>query len=65
MCRPKKYRAMLGDRFIEVEAHSEEAAQEQAFAKLVRDLKPQEFTVWETGDHDDWKDTAEGNSANA
>jgi hypothetical protein len=54
-----KYRAMLGDRFIEVEASSEEEAQNLAFAKAVRDLKPQDFTVWATGDQEDWADTAE------
>ncbi len=53
-----KWRAMLGDQFIDVEADTEEGAQEQAFARLVRDLKPQDFTAWPTGDHDDWRDTA-------
>jgi hypothetical protein len=45
---------MLGDRFISVEADSVEAAQEQAFAKTVRDLSPADFTAWETGPQDEW-----------
>lgn len=49
-----KYRCLLGDQFIDVEADSEAAAQEQAFAKLVRSLSPAQFTVWETGPADDW-----------
>ena len=36
---------MLPDQFIEVDADSEEAAQEQAFAKHVRDLSPAHFVV--------------------
>jgi len=40
-----KYRAMLGDRFIDVEAADELGAQEQAFAKLVRDLSPSDFVI--------------------
>lgn len=54
-----KYRALLGDRFIDVEAETEEEAQNLAFAKAVRGLKPQDFIVWETGEHDEWADTAE------
>lgn len=50
-----KFRAMLGDQFIDVEADSEKAAQEQAFAKFVRSLSPAHFTVWETGNADDWR----------
>lgn len=50
-----KYRALLGDRFLEVEADDEQHAQEIAFAKLVRDLTPRDFTVWPTGPEDDWK----------
>lgn len=49
-----KFRCMLGDQFIDVEAATEAAAQEQAFAKFVRSLSPAHFTVWETGDQDDW-----------
>ena len=49
-----KFRAMLGDQFIDVEADTEEAAQEQAFAKFVRSLSPAHFTVWETGPQDEW-----------
>jgi hypothetical protein len=49
-----KFRAMLGDRFLDVEAETEAAAQEQAFARLVRDLSPSDFTVWETGPADEW-----------
>lgn len=51
-----RYRALLGDQFLEVEAESEEAAQEQAFAKLIRSLSPAHFTVWETGEQDEWRD---------
>ena len=40
-----KFRTMLGDRFIDVEAESEAAAQEMAFAKLVRDLTPADFVI--------------------
>ena len=40
-----KFRTMLGDRFIDVEAESEAAAQEMAFAKLVRDLSPADFVI--------------------
>lgn len=36
---------MLGDRFIEVDAADELAAQEQAFAKHVRDLRPEDFII--------------------
>lgn len=36
---------MLGDRFIDVEADSAAAAQEMAFAKLVRDLSPADFVI--------------------
>lgn len=49
-----KYRALLGDQFIDVEADSEEAAQEQAFAVTVRGLSPADFIVWETGPRDEW-----------
>jgi hypothetical protein len=49
-----KFRALLGDQFIDVEADSEEAAQEQAFAKTVRSLSPAHFTVWPTGPDDEW-----------
>lgn len=49
-----KYRCMLGDRFIDVEADSEEQAQNVAFAKHLRSLSPAHFTVWETGSQDDW-----------
>jgi hypothetical protein len=45
---------MLGDQFIDVEADTEAAAQEQAFAKFVRDLSPADFTAWETGPQDAW-----------
>lgn len=40
-----KFRTMLGDRFIDVEADCEAAAQEMAFAKLVRDLSPADFVI--------------------
>lgn len=40
-----KYRLLLGDRFIEVEADSPAAAQEQAFAKHVRNLSPADFVI--------------------
>lgn len=50
-----KFRTMLGDRFIEVDAIDELAAQEQAFAKHVRDLSPADFTIcgdeWVTADN--------------
>lgn len=49
-----KYRALLGDQFLEVEADTEEAAQEQAFAKMVRALSPSHFVVWPTGPQDEW-----------
>lgn len=51
-----KYRALLGDKFLYVEADNEAAAQEIAFAKTVRDLKPTDFTVWETGPDDEWRE---------
>lgn len=51
-----KYMAMLGDKFIPIEADSEEAAQELAFAKTVRALKPQDFNVWVTWDADEWRE---------
>lgn len=51
-----KFRALLGDQFIDVEADSEKAAQEQAFAKFVRSLSPAHFTVWETGEADEWRE---------
>jgi hypothetical protein len=51
-----KYRAMLGDQFIDVEADTEAAAQEQAFAKFVRSLSPAHFTVWPTGAEDEWRE---------
>jgi hypothetical protein len=51
-----KFRAMLGDQFIDVDADSEKAAQEMAFAKFVRSLRPEHFTVWETGDADEWRE---------
>lgn len=50
-----KFRCLLGDRFLDVEADSEAAAQEQAFARLVRDLSPSNFIVWETGPQDEWR----------
>lgn len=50
-----KFRCMLGDQFIDVEADSEAGAQEQAFAKLVRDLSPAQFIAWETGPADEWR----------
>jgi hypothetical protein len=54
-----KFRCMLGDRFLDVQAESLEAAQEQAFARLVRDLSPADFIAWETGPTDEWrKETA-------
>jgi hypothetical protein len=49
-----KFRALLGDRFLEVEAETVEGAQEQAFAKLVRDLSPADFTAWPTDENDEW-----------
>jgi hypothetical protein len=52
-----KWRCMLGDRFIDVEADSEVAAQEQAFARTVRDLTPADFIAWETGPTDEWRAT--------
>lgn len=55
-----KFRALLGDRFIDVEAESEEEAQNLAFAKAVRDIRPQDLVVWQTGDHDDWRDIEVG-----
>ena len=48
---------MLGDRFIDVEAESLEAAQEQAFARTVRDLSPTDFKAWEPGADDDEGET--------
>jgi hypothetical protein len=51
---------MLGDRFLEVEAQSEAEAQEQAFARTVRDLTPADFTAWVTGPQDDWNDEEKG-----
>lgn len=51
-----KFRAMLGDQFIDVEADTEKAAQEQAFAKLVRSLSPAQFIVWPTGNEDEWRE---------
>jgi hypothetical protein len=50
-----KFRCMLGDRFLDVQAESLEAAQEQAFARLVRDLSPADFIAWETGPTDEWR----------
>jgi hypothetical protein len=50
-----KFRCMLGDRFLDVQAESLEAAQEQAYAKLVRDLSPSDFVAWETGPTDEWR----------
>lgn len=49
-----KYRALLGDQFIDVDADSDRAAQEMAFAKFIRALTPAHFTVWATGDQDEW-----------
>lgn len=51
-----KFRCLLGDQFIDVEAESEAGAQEQAFAKLVRSLSPEQFIVWETGPADEWRE---------
>lgn len=51
-----KYRCMLGDQFIDVEAETEAGAQEMAFARTVRSLSPAHFTVWPTGSEDDWRD---------
>lgn len=51
-----KYRCMLGDRFIDVEAENEQEAQEQAFARHIRSLTPVDFQVWPTGKDDDWRD---------
>jgi len=53
-----KFRCLLGDRFLDVEADSEAAAQEQAFARLVRDLSPADFTAWRTGPQDEWREEA-------
>jgi hypothetical protein len=50
-----KFRAMLGDRFLDVDADSTEAAQEAAFALFVARLKPQDFTVWPTDEADEWR----------
>ena len=44
----------MGDQFIDVDVESEAAAQEQAFAKLVRSLSPAQFIAWETGPADEW-----------
>lgn len=57
-----KWRAMLGDQFIDVEADSEKAAQEMAFARLVRQLSPAHFICWESGSADEWSE--EHNSGN-
>lgn len=46
----KKYCCVLGEQEIQVLADSELAAQEQAFARTVRDLKPQDFFVFTAGD---------------
>lgn len=54
-----KFRCLLGDRFINVEADSIEGAQEQAFARVVRDLSPADFTAWETGPQDEWAEAAD------
>lgn len=50
-----KFRAMLCDTFIDVQASDELAAQEMAFAKCVRDLSPSDFIVWQTDENDAWK----------
>lgn len=53
-----KFRALLEAEFLDIEAQSIEGAQEMAFAKHVRDLRPSDFTCWPTGEHDEWKATA-------
>jgi len=40
-----RYRCVLAEIEYEVQADSDLAAQEQAFAKAVRDLRPQDFWV--------------------
>lgn len=55
-----KFRCMLGDQFIDVEAETEAGAQEMAFARTVRSLSPAHFTVWPTGSHDEWREDDAG-----
>lgn len=55
-----KFRCMLGDQFIDVEAESEAGAQEMAFALTVRALSPAHFTVWPTGSDDEWREDESG-----
>jgi hypothetical protein len=51
-----KFLAQLPDRYLEVEAETEEEAQNVAFAMAVRDLVPTDFKVWQQGTHDEWRE---------
>ena len=50
-----KFRAIVDDQFIEVDAADRADAQNQAFAKFVARLSPSNFIVWETGPQDEWR----------
>ena len=49
-----RFRALLCDPFITVEAENVEEAQLAAFARFVRDLSPGDFTVWQSREGDAW-----------
>jgi hypothetical protein len=51
-----KFRCLLGDQFMEVDATDRDDAQNQAFAKFVARLSPSDFIVWETGPQDEWRE---------
>jgi len=47
-----KYRAMLGDTFIDVDADTEEEAKKFARCQLIQALRDEDFIVWQTGDNE-------------
>jgi hypothetical protein len=44
-----KFRALLSDTFIDVDADTEEEAQRFARARLIQELEASHFIVWQTG----------------
>jgi len=55
----KRFRLMLADKFQTIEAESAEEAQDLAFAKTVRELRPEHFECWESGLDDIWGEEQE------
>lgn len=59
-----RFRAMLPDWFIDVEAPTEEDAARLAREALLRDLKPESFIVWPSDRQDKAPGSAGGRDGN-